>query len=394
MGALQTPPRRVLPTIIFSQFAGSSVWFAGNAVMESLERELGGGANVAWLTSAVQLGFISGTLIMALSGLADRIAPRKLFLASCLAAALCNLAALATAAGVVVVLASRFAVGMCLAGVYPIGMKIAASWYRRGLGAAIGLLVGALVLGTAFPHLLRSLGARVDWRWVLVATSTCAALGGLSMILWVPPGPQLAAARRFEPRAVLQLFAEPRFRAAAFGYFGHMWELYTLWAFVPLALSRYARRQAPTLDVSAWSFAVIAVGFFGCALGGLWARRVGSARVAFVQLACSGACCLASPWLLAASPGVMLAFLLLWGVVVVGDSPQFSTLNALAAPPHLVGTGLTLVTSLGFGLTVASLALAQWIAVPTRLLPALAIGPLFGLWALRPLLRDDPSRAA
>jgi MFS family permease len=341
------------------------------------------------MTSSVQLGFIAGTLGMALLGVADRFSPRLLFLALALAGAACNLGLLA-AANVGSVLVARFATGVCLAGVYPVGMKTAAGWYREGLGRAMGWLVGALVAGTALPHLLRDLGAAAPWQAVVVAVSLVAGAGGLSLALLVPDGPHLVPRGRFRPGAVFRLFAVPGYRASVFGYFGHMWELYTMWTFVPLLLAAYAAAQrVPDLRISWWSFWIIGAGALGCVGGGLLAGRLGSARVAAAQLLASGLCCLALPLALAAPPAVFLGFLLFWGVVVVGDSPQFSALNARTAPAELVGTGLTLAVSVGFALTIASIELTAWLAerMPLgQVLALLAVGPVLGLAGLAPLL--------
>jgi MFS family permease len=297
-----------------------------------------------------------------------------------------NAASYLLAQGLASLLVLRFATGFFLAGIYPVGMKIAAGWYRDDLGKALGFLVGALVLGTAFPHLLKGLGAALPAQQVMLGVSALAVAGGAAMFALVPDGPYLSRGARFDPRALASVFREPRFRASAFGYFGHMWELYALWAFVPLVIAAHA----PGLPVSAWTFAVIAVGTLGCIAGGLLSLRQGSARVAFAQLSASGVCCLLSPLLFQAPTPLFLAFLLFWGVVVAGDSPQFSALNAASAPRELVGSALTIANCIGFAITIGSIELlnaaastlgAQWLLV------LLAPGPAFGLAALLPLLR-------
>lgn len=384
---MQNRPARILPAIVGSQFAGASLWFAGNAVLGDLQRDWGLGADaVGHATSAVQLGFIAGTLMFAFFALSDRWSPRRVFLACALAGALANLGVLA-GEGMGTLVASRFASGFFIAGIYPVGMKIASGWFRDDLGRALGWLVGALVLGTAFPHLLKSLGHAWPWQAVIVAVSLAAVLGGVAMYLLVPDGPYLAKGAPFDPRALGQIFRSREFRASAFGYFGHMWELYALWAFIPVVLAA----RGSGLDVPFWSFAAIAIGFLGCVVGGFASQRAGSARVAFVQLAASGLCCLASPWLFAAPDGVYLAFLLFWGIVVVGDSPQFSALNAASAPPGRIGSALTISNSIGFAITIASIELLNALAMrwPVEyLFLLLAPGPALGLLALRPLLRS------
>jgi MFS family permease len=391
---LSAVPARILPVIVLSQFAGTSLWFAGNAVLPDLQREWGLAAEaLGYVTSAVQLGFITGTLLFALLGIADRYSPRLVFLLCSLAGAAANLTVFAGEGSLVPLLACRFATGFFLAGIYPVGMKIAAGWYRAGLGKALGFLVGALVLGTAFPHLLKALGQSWSWQAVLAGVSVVAALGGALMYLLVPDGPHLAKGAKFDPRALAAVFRSRGFRASAFGYFGHMWELYAFWAFVPVALVACA----PGHSVSLWSFVVIAVGALGCVGGGLVSLRAGSARVAAAQLAVSGACCIVSPLLLVAPPPLVLAFLVLWGIAVVGDSPQFSALNAANAPRESVGSALTIGNSIGFAITIGSIQLLNSLsdALPVHwLFLLLAPGPVLGLLALRPLLRAERGRIA
>jgi len=345
---------------------------------------------LGYATSAVQLGFIAGTLAFAFFAIADRYSPRLVFLLCALAGALANVALLAAPPGLGGMLALRFATGFFLAGIYPVGMKIASGWYQKDLGNALGFLVGALVAGTAFPHLLRGLGQDLPWQGVLAAASGVAALGGLLMHALVPDGPHLGKGARFDPRALAEVFRVRAFRASAFGYFGHMWELYAFWAFVPWVLAARGIDQ-----VSLWSFAVIAAGALGCAAGGLVSLRRGSAPVAFAQLSASGACCLASPlfFLFAPAPA-FVAFLLFWGVVVVGDSPQFSALNAQSAPRERVGSALTIANCVGFGITIFSIELlnaASRAIAPQWLFLLLVPGPVLGLAALRPLLARAPA---
>jgi hypothetical protein len=275
-------------------------------------------------------------------------------------------------------------------------MKIAAGWYREDLGRAIGFLVGALVLGTSFPHLLRSLGQELHWQSVVLAVSAAASAGGLAMFLFVPDGPYLGRGGAFDPSAIRAIFRSPRFRASAFGYFGHMWELYAFWAFAPFVLAAYAWRHG-NLDISFWSFIIIAAGSAGCMIGGLVSRRTGSVRVAYWQLRASGACCLLSPLLFLAPIPVFLGFMVFWGVVVVGDSPQFSTLNAHYAPPLLVGSTLTIANCIGFSITIPSIELLNllsgWLPPGLLFLP-LAVGPILGLLALRPLLTEPDAATA
>ena len=382
-------PKRILPVIVFSQFAGTSLWFAGNAVLPELQASLQLQEEaLSLLTSAVQFGFILGTLCFAILSLADRVSPRLLFLICALLGAAANAMVLLTPTSITGVLILRAATGFLLAGIYPVGMKIAASWYSGKLGKAIGYLVGALVLGTAFPHLLRGLGATLPWQTMLLSISVLAAVGGVLMFILVPDGPYLSKGAKFDIRNMLQVFRVPDFRAAAFGYFGHMWELYTLWAFTPFILV-YTLPDLPASQVSLYSFAVIAAGAVGCVGGGYLSQFWGSAKVAFVQLLLSGMCCVLSVFILSA-PALIVPFMVLWGVVVAGDSPQFSALSARTAPPHLVGTALTVVTSIGFAITIVSIQFTGWLLLqlsPEDTFVWLAIGPLLGLLALRRLVR-------
>jgi MFS family permease len=384
-------PRRVLPTLVLAQLAGTSPWFAVNAVMPELQRAYGYSEDaVGTLSSALQLGFIAGTLVFALLALADRFSARRLFLLSTLAAAGCTLAAASQAHSYGGLLLWRVATGFCLAGIYPVGMKIAALWFPRGLGTALGWLLGALVLGSASPYLLRALGAALPWQSVFVAVAVLAALAGLAVVRLIPEPPVRPGAAPLRLSALASLWRDARTRASVFGYFGHMWELYTVWVLVPLVL---ATRLHGAVAVSGWAFVVLGAGAAGCVVGGLLARRWGSARVAGTQLATSGLCCLAAPWLLGAPLPLFLAWLLLWGTTVAGDSPQFSALTAANAPREAVGSVLTLTNSIGFGISALSIELfVRLLATHSlaQLLPWLALGPVLGLLALRPLLRAAP----
>ena len=382
------PAPRVLPTLVLAQLAGTSPWFAVNAVMPDLQRAYGySDAAVGTLTSALQLGFIAGTLVFALLALADRYPARRLFLICALAAAGCTLAAAASAGSMPLLLTWRVLTGFFLAGIYPVGMKIAALWFPRGLGTALGWLVGALVLGSASPHALRALGAALPWQSVFVAVAAASALAGVMVIWRVPEPPHPAGLVPLRLSALASLWRDAKVRASVFGYFGHMWELYAMWVLLPLVL---ATRLQGTVAVSGWAFLVLGAGAAGCVMGGLLARRHGSARVAGVQLATSGLCCIAAPWMLAAPLPLFLAWLLLWGVTVAGDSPQFSALTAANAPREAVGSVLTLTNSIGFAVSALSIELFVRAAAAGSLagvLPWLALGPLLGLLALSPLLR-------
>lgn len=389
MNTQATVPRHVLPVLVLAQFAGTSLWFAVNAVMPDLQRAFGWPATaVGTLTSALQAGFIAGTLVFALLAIADRFAPRRVFLVCALAGAGCTVGAWAMVSDFSALLAWRFATGFFLAGIYPVGMKIAAQWYTRGLGPALGLLIGALVLGSASAHALRALGDTLPWPTLMLGVAALAAAGGVSLYALLPDPPgAVARVTTLQWRALATIVTDARVRSSVFGYFGHMWELYTLWVLMPLIL---ATRLGGTA-LSWTAFAMLGAGVLGCVGGGWLAPRFGSARVAGVQLAVSGLCCLLAPWLIGAPDALFYGWLLVWGITVSGDSPQFSTLTARNAPPQAVGSVLTLTNSIGFAISIASILLFVELTrvVPLGwLLTGLALGPALGLWALRPLLKE------
>jgi MFS family permease len=393
---VEKKPSWILPVIIFSQFAGTSLWFASNAVLGDLQQQWGlDAASLSHMTSAVQFGFIVGTLLFAFFTLADRYSPRKVYFACSLLGAFANLGLYLLADGLTSLLIFRFMTGFFLAGIYPVGMKIAAGWYRQGLGLALGWLVGALVVGTAFPHLIKSLNRSLPWETVIIAVSIISAAGGCLIRLLVPDGPYLVKGTRFNARAVAVIFRSRDLRSASLGYFGHMWELYTVWAFIPLLLTHYVQTTGQALNVSGWSFVTIGAGSLGCVAGGLASRKFGSSAVAFSQLLSSGVCCLLTPLMFQAPPAVFLSFIIFWGIVVVGDSPQFSALTAKTAPRELVGSALTIVTSIGFSITIISIQFTNfcvgWLNIQTSFI-FLVSGPIVGLIFLWPLFRDLQKR--
>jgi MFS family permease len=381
-------PRHVLPIIVLAQFAGTSLWFAVNAVMPDLQIQMGWPvSDVGRLTSALQLGFIAGTLVFAVLAIADRFSSRRVFLICSLAGSMCTLGALAQVDDFLALLMWRATTGFFLAGIYPVGMKIASQWFPKGLGVALGWLVGALVLGSASAHGIRALSSQLPWSTVMLSVAGLAAAGGLILYVLIPEPPQKTTqAKQLQWQALASLWTDWRVRSSVLGYFGHMWELYTLWVLAPLILA--TRFEGTQLSMAA--FSVIGVGALGCILGGLGAKRWGSAKVATLLLGISGMCCLLAPWLMFAPLEWMMAWLLVWGVTVAGDSPQFSTLTASNAPPHAVGSVLTLTNCIGFGISIVSIELfthlAKWHDLST-LLPWLGLGPLLGIWAMWPLLK-------
>lgn len=385
--------RRILVSIVFAQFCGTSLWFASNGVMNDLIEVFAlSDTAIGSLTSSVQLGFIFGTLVFAILGLVDRISPSTLFFCCSILGGIVNLAFLYESHTISSLLFVRFVTGICLAGIYPVGMKIASDYYRSGLGKSLGFLVGALVLGTALPHFLSGIEAGWEWKLVLKVISGLSFAGGLIMLLFVGDGPYCRKSPKVDWMGFITVFKVPKFRAASFGYFGHMWELYAFWTFVPLVSNWYFSRLGSTLNPSLFSFAVIASGVLGCVAAGYLSERIGTAKVAVSSLALSGICCLLSPVILSVdSVGLFAVFMIFWGIVVIADSPLFSSLVANGATAKNKGTGITIVTSIGFAITIVSI---QWLAslqdqVDLRyLFLILIIGPIFGLFGMRKSIQE------
>lgn len=382
----------LIALIVISQFACTSLWFAGNAVVLELQSFLRLGPEaVGQVTSSVQFGFITGTLVFAMLGIADRYSPSKVFLVSALLGAAANVGVVLLTGGLIPLLTLRFLTGFFLAGIYPVGMKIAADHHKRGLGLALGFLVGALVLGTAFPHFVRGFLQDVPWRNVFYTTTALALGGGLLVGLLVPDGPYRRSVAKPDLTAFFRVFAKKDFRAAAFGYFGHMWELYSYWAFVPVAAGAYlAAHPEEQWNLPLFTFSVIAIGGVTCALGGVLSSRFGSERVAFVALLLSGLCCLLSPLFYLLPPVLFGSLFIFWGMTISPDSPQFSTLVATTAPEASKGTALTIVNSVGFAITIPSILLLgeafTWLT-PQYAFLILVPGPVFGLLGMSRLLR-------
>lgn len=378
----------ILPVIVIAQFCCTSLWFAGNSVIDDLVLELGLPISALGdLTSAVQFGFIIGTLIFALFTIADRFSPSKVFLISALLGALFNLAVIWEGNSLISLLSLRFLTGFFLAGIYPVGMKIAADYFKNGLGKSLGFLVGALVLGTAFPHLLKEVTSDLPWTLVLIITSILAVFGGILMVSLVPNGPYRKAGKEINLRAVFTVFQNRKFRSSAFGYFGHMWELYAFWAIVPIILNEYVLQHPDTvLNIPILSFLIIGIGSISCVISGYASQKIGANKTAIIALILSSSCCIAAPFLfMSEMENVFIGFLMLWGMVVIADSPMLSTLVAQNAPVQMKGTALTIVNCIGFSISIISIQLITTMVTyfdSNNIYLVLAIGPILGTIAL------------
>lgn len=385
-----------VPTIVLSQLFGTSLWFSANSAAGSLMQAWGiTEADIGLLTNAVQLGFISGTLTFALTGLADRFEASRIFMVCALLGALFNALFALAAEGLASGLPLRFAVGFCLAGVYPLGMKLVVSWVPERAGTVLAQLVGMLTLGSALPHGVRLAGADWSWQSTILVSSLLAILAAW-MIRTLGDGPFLKRQPGASPIGlgqVLAAFRIPQYRASALGYFGHQWELYAFWTLVPalIVASGLAAPRSP--ELSGLAFLIIGIGAAGCILGGWWSQSVGSARVAATALAGSALCCLIFPMVASMVPGGLLLVLLAWGATVIADSPHFSALSAKACPPEIVGSALTLQNAIGFAITMVSIQIGTAVVETLGVLTAwlLLPGPLLGLWGLAPLWRKKPT---
>lgn len=380
--------KKILPIIVFAQFFCTSLWFAGNSIISDISSTLHlNPAFLGHITSAIQFGFISGTLVFAVLSISDRFSPSKVFFFSAILAGLFNLGLLIPGITGNEILAFRLLTGFFLAGIYPVGMKIASDYFQSGLGKSLGFLVGALVIGTAFPHLLKDITSNLSWKYVVYITSLLSAAGGIMILLFVPDGPFRKPGTKLSLMSFLKGFSSQDFRSVSFGYFGHMWELYTFWVFVPVMLGTYNTLFPETnLNVPYYSFLVIACGGPSCVIGGLLSQKYGAKKIASIALTISCLCCIFSPFFLFSKSSILfLSFLFIWGISVIADSPLFSTLVAQTAPQETRGSSLTIVNCIGFSITIISIQLINLfsnIFSPQYIYTFLAIGPVLGLIAL------------
>ncbi|MDI9857860.1 MFS transporter [Flectobacillus roseus] len=354
-------PKTITPIVVFAQFSGTSLWFAVNAILKDIQPLFPQNNHfLGNMTSAVQLGFVCGTLCYAILAISDRFSPKCVFVFSALLGALINLLTLRSIGNMTLLLSIRFGVGFFLAGVYPVGMKIMSDWHQKGLGKALGYLVGALVLGTAFGHFLAAIQWHFDWQTIIIAASVLSCSGALLIAVGITDGPYRQKIGTFSPKAIFEAFANPNFKQYAWGYFGHMFELYTFWAFVPVILQHYQSLHQESFSISAWSFGIIGMGILGCiCTAELSQQRFTSHQLAYFFLIVSGFCCLLSPFIWQLPFGIFIGLLLIWGFSVVADSPQFSTLISQNAQPVYRASAITIVNSIGFAITVISIMLLQ-----------------------------------
>lgn len=382
-----TSKKVVLPIIVLSQFCCTSLWFVGNAIIGDLAINFNlNPSALGDLTAAIQFGFIIGTFIFAMFTIADWFSPSKVFFVSAIVASLFNVLIVYGSQTLLSLIILRFLTGFFLAGIYPVGMKIASDYFEKGLGKSLSFLVGALVLGTAFPHILKGAPGLFFWKHLLYFTSVLAVLGGILIVLFVPDGPFKKTLQKFDVAICYNVFKIKKFRNTAFGYFGHMWELYAFWAFIPFAMYSYAKINQITLPVSVLSAVAIAIGGISCIVGGYLSQRYSSKKVAYFSLWISGLCCLLSPFIFFLPTWIFMLFFGIWGMAVTADSPQFSSMVASTVSSEMKGTALVLVNCIGFAISIFSIELLSYL---TTVIPAyfvflvLALGPIFGLLQFR-----------
>ena len=386
--------RRSITWLVIAEIAAMALWFVSSAVLGDMQAESSMSETIAaLLTSSVTAGFVVGALSLAILGLADRYDPRRVFAIAAVAAGIANAVLLVVPIGHESAIAMRFLTGVCLAGVYPVGMKIMVGWGLHDRGLLVGLLVGGLTLGSAFPHLLAWIGG-AQWRLTTGIASLLALLAAL-MMLKVSLGPWHARAARFDPGAIRLAWVDRRLRLAFLGYLGHMWELYALWAWVGVAAAAsYSMQLAPDEANSLaklTAFIAIGSGALMCPLAGIYADRIGKARITIIAMTISGLAAIATAIAFGGPVPLVFTLFVIWGLAVIPDSAQFSALVADMAPAAAVGSLMTLQTALGFLLTLITVQLTPLLATLIGwpiVLAGLALGPVFGILAMRPLQKQ------
>jgi len=389
--------RRSLMILAVCQVLGMSLWFSASAVLPSLQTQYAiSSAQAAALSSSVAFGFVGGTLLSAVFGLADRLESRRFFAAAAVIGALANAAAIAIDPTTTLFIVTRGVIGACIAGIYPIGIRMAATWASTDLGILVGLLVGATTLGSASPFLLAAFGG-VDWRHAVIGASTLAVAAAV-LIQFFTPGPRHRQAGAFKARYVLDAWRRRPLRLANLGYYGHMWELYAMWTWIAGFVEASLHTSSPGIAAPFWAklaaFFIIGLGALGCFGGGLFADRWGRTTLTIGAMLTSGSCAVLAGFLFGSSPWLLVVFCVVWGVTVVADSAQFSASVVELSDAEHIGTMVTVQTCVGFLLTMVSIHLVPPINAAVGwhwTFLFLAVGPFLGAWAMYALRRDPAS---
>ena len=382
---------RALVFLAIAELLGMTLWFSASAVVPTLKEDWGlSSASSAWLTMSAQIGFVAGTFLSAVLNLPDTMNSRRLFAISALLGAMSNAAFVLLAQGLMLGVPLRFLTGVFLAGIYPPGMKLAVAWSRRNRGLAISLLVGALTVGSASPHFIRSLGS-LTWQQAVLVSSALAVVGGVIVLALVRDGPFTTPPAPFNPRVVIHSLTQRGVRLVNFGYLGHMWELYAMWTWVPIFLVVALEERSGSASLAGIiTFAVIAVGGVGSVITGALAYRLGRTVITSGAMIVIGSMAILAAVFFDAPLPILIPILLLWGLTVVADSAQFSAAITELSPQEYMGTALTIQVAIGFLLTLVPIQLVPLLVDAqgwSLAFAVLAVGPAFGVWAMLDLRR-------